>query len=68
LVAALRASGGNVARAAAMLGVTRQRAYRLMDGRAIDLEALRNPEPGSNQEQEPEREREQGQERKDGGP
>jgi DNA-binding NtrC family response regulator len=63
LVAALRASGGNVARAAAMLGVTRQRAYRLMDGKAIDLEALRNPEPGAIQEQE----REQGQERRDGG-
>jgi DNA-binding NtrC family response regulator len=73
LVAALRASGGNVARAAAMLGVTRQRAYRLMDGKAIDLEALRNPEPGSPHEQEqererePEREGEQAQERKDVG-
>jgi DNA-binding NtrC family response regulator len=46
LVAALRASGGNVARAAAMLGITRQRAYRLMEGKAVDLEALRNQEPG----------------------
>jgi transcriptional regulator of acetoin/glycerol metabolism len=45
LVAALRASGGNVARAAAMLGITRQRAYRLMEGKAVDLEALRNQEP-----------------------
>jgi DNA-binding NtrC family response regulator len=43
LVAALRASGGNVARAAAMLGITRQRAYRLMDGHSVDLEALRKP-------------------------
>jgi transcriptional regulator with PAS, ATPase and Fis domain len=41
LVAALRASGGNVARASALLGITRQRAYRLMEGNAIDLDALR---------------------------
>lgn len=47
LVTALRASGGNVARAAAMLGISRQRAYRLMEGQAVDLESLRN------QEQEP---------------
>jgi hypothetical protein len=33
-----------VARAAAMLGISRQRAYRLMEGQSIDLEALRNPE------------------------
>lgn len=45
LVAALRASGGNVARASALLGITRQRAYRLMEGHAVDLEALRKPEP-----------------------
>jgi transcriptional regulator with AAA-type ATPase domain len=44
LVVALRASGGNVARASAMLGITRQRAYRLMEGQAVDLEALRKPE------------------------
>jgi len=44
LMAALRASGGNVARAAAMLGITRQRAYRLMEGQAVDLEALRRSE------------------------
>ena len=44
LVVALRASGGNVARAAAMLGISRQRAYRLMEGQAIDLEAFRKPE------------------------
>jgi DNA-binding NtrC family response regulator len=41
LVTALRASAGNVARAAAMLGITRQRAYRLMEGKDVDLEALR---------------------------
>jgi sigma-54 dependent transcriptional regulator, acetoin dehydrogenase operon transcriptional activator AcoR len=44
LVVALRTSGGNVARAAAMLGITRQRAYRLMEGQAVDLEALRKQE------------------------
>ena len=44
LVVALRASGGNVARAAAMLGISRQRAYRLMEGQAVDLEALRKAE------------------------
>jgi len=44
LVVALRTSGGNVARAAAMLGISRQRAYRLMEGQAVDLEALRKPE------------------------
>jgi transcriptional regulator of acetoin/glycerol metabolism len=44
LVVALRASGGNVARASAMLGISRQRAYRLMEGQAVDLEALRKPE------------------------
>ena len=41
LVAALRASNGNVARASALLGITRQRAYRLMEGNAVDLDALR---------------------------
>jgi transcriptional regulator of acetoin/glycerol metabolism len=46
LVAALRASAGNVARAAAMLGITRQRAYRLMEGKSVDLEALRDRERG----------------------
>jgi transcriptional regulator with AAA-type ATPase domain len=44
LVTALRASGGNVARAAALLGISRQRAYRLMEGQAVDLESLRNQE------------------------
>lgn len=51
LVAALRASGGNVARAASILGITRQRAYRLMEGKAIDLEALRSQEQGHGQGQ-----------------
>ena len=41
LVVALRASGGNVARAAAILGISRGRAYRLMEGKAVDLEAMR---------------------------
>jgi transcriptional regulator of acetoin/glycerol metabolism len=44
LVAALRAAGGNVARASAMLGITRQRAYRLMEAQGVDLEALRKSE------------------------
>jgi DNA-binding NtrC family response regulator len=44
LVAALRAAEGNVTRAATMLGITRQRAYRLMDSNAVDLDALRNPD------------------------
>ncbi|MES1207002.1 MAG: sigma 54-interacting transcriptional regulator [Pseudomonadota bacterium] len=41
LVMALRTSSGNVARAAAILGISRQRAYRLMEGQAIDLDAMR---------------------------
>ncbi len=44
LVTALRTAGGNVARAAAMLGITRQRAYRLMEGHAVNLDALRAKE------------------------
>ncbi|HEY5285041.1 MAG TPA: sigma 54-interacting transcriptional regulator [Polyangia bacterium] len=47
LMAALRASGGNVARASAMLGITRQRAYRLMAIHAVDLEAIRGQEGDS---------------------
>jgi transcriptional regulator with PAS, ATPase and Fis domain len=43
LLAALRASGGNVARAAAILGISRGRAYRLMEGQAVDLEEMRQP-------------------------
>jgi transcriptional regulator of acetoin/glycerol metabolism len=46
LIVALRASGGNVARAAAMLGITRQRAYRLMEGQSVDLGALRKTDEG----------------------
>jgi DNA-binding NtrC family response regulator len=48
LLAALRTAQGNVAQAAAVLGISRQRVYRLMQGHAIDLDALRNreePEP-----------------------
>jgi DNA-binding protein Fis len=43
----LRAAGGNVARASAMLGITRQRAYRLMAIHAVDLEAIRGQEGDS---------------------
>jgi len=46
LLVALRASGGNVARASAILGITRQRAYRLMEGHAVDLGAIREQEGG----------------------
>lgn len=41
LVAALRASQGNVARASTLLGITRQRAYRLIEGHALDLDDMR---------------------------
>jgi DNA-binding NtrC family response regulator len=41
LISALRTSRGNVAQAAAVLGISRQRAYRLMQEQAVDLEALR---------------------------
>ena len=42
LVEALRASNGNVARAAQTLGISRQKAYRMMQGRPdVDLDALR---------------------------
>jgi transcriptional regulator of acetoin/glycerol metabolism len=44
LIAALRTAGGNVARASALLGITRQRAYRLMEGQSVDLDALRKSE------------------------
>jgi transcriptional regulator with GAF, ATPase, and Fis domain len=47
LIVALRAAGGNVARASAMLGITRQRAYRLMEGGGVDLESLRKGEERS---------------------
>ena len=44
LLEALRASAGNVARAAQSLGISRQRAYRMMQGRTdLDLDALRLP-------------------------
>jgi transcriptional regulator with PAS, ATPase and Fis domain len=43
LLEALRASSGNVARAAQTLGISRQRAYRMMQGRPeVDLDALRD--------------------------
>jgi len=44
LLEALRACAGNVARAAQSLGISRQRAYRMMQGRAdLDLDAMRAP-------------------------
>jgi transcriptional regulator with GAF, ATPase, and Fis domain len=43
LLAALRATGGNVTRAAAQLGVTRQRAYRMLQGQSVDLASLSGP-------------------------
>lgn len=46
LLEALRASNGNVARAAQALGISRQRAYRMMQGHSeVDLDALREPGP-----------------------
>lgn len=46
LIDALRANGGNVARAATAVGITRQRAYRLMEAQdEIDLVALRRVGP-----------------------
>jgi len=43
LLGALRASGGNVAKAAHALGISRQRAYRMMQARPeLDLGALRD--------------------------
>jgi DNA-binding NtrC family response regulator len=41
LIAALRAAQGNVTQAATLLGITRQRAYRLIEGHALDLDDLR---------------------------
>lgn len=41
LMAALRASRGNVAEAAAVLGISRQRAYRMMHAESIDLDVVR---------------------------
>ena len=41
LIAALRAAQGNVTRASTLLGITRQRAYRLIEGHALDLDDLR---------------------------
>lgn len=40
LLDTLRASAGNVTRAAAELGITRQRAYRLLEEHAVDLAQL----------------------------
>jgi pSer/pThr/pTyr-binding forkhead associated (FHA) protein len=48
LISALRTSRGNVAQAAAVLGISRQRAYRLMQEQSVDLEALRQG-PGAHE-------------------
>ena len=40
LMDALRATGGNVTRAASQLGITRQRAYRMLEEQSVDLSAL----------------------------
>lgn len=53
LLSALRSAQGNVAQAAALLGISRQRAYRLMQGQAVDLEALRNPEGAAVERERP---------------
>ena len=52
LLSALRSARGNVAQAAAVLGISRQRAYRLMQGHAVDLEGLRNPAGSVDEERE----------------
>jgi DNA-binding NtrC family response regulator len=44
LLVALRAQGGNVARAAREVGISRQRVYRLMEGR-IDPDEVRKSDP-----------------------
>ena len=47
LMAALRAHKGNVARAAAALGISRQKAYRMVEtDPEVDLAALRDAPPG----------------------
>lgn len=46
LMAALRASRGNVAEAAAVLGISRQRAYRMMQAESIDLAVVRAESQG----------------------
>jgi DNA-binding NtrC family response regulator len=40
LLTALRETGGNVTRAAAELGITRQRAYRLLEEQSVDLASI----------------------------
>lgn len=47
LLGALRTCNGNVARAAGLLGISRQRAYRLMQGK-VDLDELRGGGNGAN--------------------
>ena len=45
LMAALQQASGNVTQAARMLGITRQRAYRLLEAGGVDLTALRLDDP-----------------------
>ena len=45
LMGALQQAGGNVTQAARMLGITRQRAYRLLEAGGVDLTALRLDDP-----------------------
>ncbi|MBN1606373.1 MAG: sigma 54-interacting transcriptional regulator, partial [Polyangiaceae bacterium] len=52
LLVALRAHGGNVARAAQQVGISRQRAYRLMEGRA-EADEARGAEPRKGPGEEP---------------
>ena len=47
LMAALRASRGNVAEAAAVLGISRQRAYRMMQAESVDLALVRAETQGN---------------------
>lgn len=48
LVRALRESGGNLKRAASAAGISRQRAYRVLEGRSVQ-EVLREAERGGAQ-------------------
>jgi transcriptional regulator with PAS, ATPase and Fis domain len=45
LMRALQQAGGNVTQAARQLGITRQRAYRLLEAGAVDLTTLRLDDP-----------------------
>lgn len=51
LISSLRRSGGNVARAASVLGISRQRAYRLMEGKSDILAEIRQKPIGEQPDQ-----------------